>query len=768
MKVTWLIGSLFMSQLVFSQQNTQSQQILQKLSTEEKVKVVVGAGMNISFSNNGTPVVGKTEEKVPGAAGTSFINEKAGLPQIVFADGPAGLRISPKRDKEPGKTFYATGFPVATLMASTFNTELMENTGKAYGNECKEYGVDILLAPALNIHRNPLGGRNFEYYSEDPLLSGKMAAAFTRGIQSEGIGVSIKHFAANNQETNRAQVNTIVSERALREIYLKGFEIAVKESNPWTVMSSYNKINDVYTSESYPLLTTILRDEWGFNGFVMTDWFGGKNPVEQMKAGNDLLMPGSPQQEQTILEAINNGSLSMAELDRNVLRILDIYQQTISMKKYQPSNKPDLEQHKTVARQAATEGMVLLKNEGNTLPLDQQNCKAGLFGIGSYITIAGGTGSGDVNKAYVISIVDGLKNAGVKLDPEIDNTFTNYIKEQKAAQKPKQYFFLPDSPIEEPVLSDDKITELAKNTSAGIFTITRTSGEFFDRKLDDDFNLKASEAEWIKKLSAIYHQQNKPLVVLLNIGGVVETQSWKNLADAILVVWQPGQEAGNAVADILTGKVNPSGKLPMTFPVQYSDVYASKNFPGKELETDQPKNVMFGSPAEVVYEEGIYVGYRYFSSFQITPSYPFGYGLSYTTFKSSNTAVKQLTDGNYEVKCTITNTGKIAGKEVVQIYISAPNGKLNKPAKELKAFAKTNLLKPGEKQELAFKLTPYQLSSFDTETSSWVLEKGDYKVQVGKNVNEAETIGTITISENQVTLKANKALTPTRLINELK
>ncbi|MBD0280517.1 MAG: glycoside hydrolase family 3 C-terminal domain-containing protein, partial [Flavisolibacter sp.] len=509
------------------------------------------------------------------------------------------------------------------------------------------------LAPALNIHRNPLGGRNFEYYSEDPVVSGKMTAAIVNGIESNGVGTSIKHYAANNQETNRNTINTIVGERALREIYLRGFELAVKEAQPWTVMSSYNKINGTYTSESYDLLTTILRNEWGFKGLVMTDWFGGRDPIAQMKAGNDLLMPGTPQQAQRIIDAVNHDSLNVKVLDKNVERILNVILLSPTFKGYQYSNKPDLKSNAAVSRSAAAEGMVLLKND-NTLPLTDAK-KVAVFGNTSYDIIAGGTGSGDVNKAYTVSLLQGLGNAGYTVDESLKNRYTAYIADVKAKRpRPRGIFDVP-KPISELLFDAAEMAQRAADADVALLTIGRNAGEGADRKLENDFNLSDTERVLIKNIADAFHAKNKKLVVVLNIGGVIEIASWRDNADAILLAWQPGLEAGNAITDVLSGKVNPSGKLATTFPMSYNDVPSSKNFPGKEFpdQATSGSGFMRSVPAEVTYEEGIYVGYRYYNTFGVKPAYEFGYGLSYTNFNYSNL---KLSSANFNGRLTASVT----------------------------------------------------------------------------------------------------------------
>ena len=507
-------------------------EVIGAMTLEEKAHLVVGTGM-AGFSGD-SAVIGATRKLVPGAAGTTYPIERLGIPAVVLADGPAGLRIDPKREGDSA-TYYCTHFPIGTLLASTWDQELVESVGQSIGNEVLEYGADVLLAPALNIHRNPLCGRNFEYYSEDPLVSGKIAAAYVRGVQSNGVGTSIKHFAVNNQETNRMATDAHVSPRALREIYLKGFEIAVKESAPWTVMSSYNYLNGVYTSENKELQTTMLRDEWGFKGMVMTDWFGGKDAVAQMVAGNDMLQPGLPKQYEAIVKGVQDGALDEAILNQNVKRILEMILQTPHFKGYKYSNKPDLKAHAAVTRQSATEGMVLLKNDNGALPL---------------------------------------------------------------------------------------------------------------------------------------------------------------------------------AADV--------------------------------------KNVDYNN-----YEEDIYVGYRYFDTFGKQVSYPFGYGLSYTTFAYDKAAVK-ADNGVYTVSVEVKNTGKVAGKEVVQLYVSAPDVAANKPEKELKAFAKTKELKPGEAVVVTLKVNADDLASYDEAASAWVVTPGNYKFLVGASSRDIKA--TLEAEVAAATQKTNNIL----------
>ncbi len=747
--------------------------VIGAMTLEEKAHLVVGTGME-GFGNGDSAVVGETRSLVPGAAGTTYPIARLGIPAVVLADGPAGLRISPTRDGDSA-TYYCTHFPIGTLLASTWDQDLVENVGKAIGNEVLEYGADVLLAPALNIHRNPLCGRNFEYYSEDPLVSGKIAAAYVRGVQSNGVGTSIKHFAVNNQETNRMANDAQVSARALREIYLKGFEITVKESEPWTVMSSYNYLNGLYTSENPELQTTLLRDEWGFKGMVMTDWFGGKDAVAQMKAGNDMLQPGYDKQYQDIVAGVKEGKLDEAVLDRNVKRILELILQTPRFKGYHFSNKPDLKAHAAVTRQSATEGMVLLKNENTALPLASDVKRVALFGCTSYDFIAGGTGSGNVNRAYTVSLLDGLKNAGYETDESLKAAYETHIAVEKERLEPKDGKYSAFMPVVLPtemVIDANHLKELAGQSDVALITIGRGSGEFLDRE-SANFYLSKQNQQLLSDVCRIFHAAGKKVVVVLNIGGAIETASWKSQPDAILCAWQGGQEGGNSVVDVLSGKASPSGKLTMTFPVRFEDHASTVNFPINLKSDIDIVNSNKGEKKQNLkdvdytrYEEDIYVGYRYFDSFGKEVSYPFGYGLSYTTFEYGNPIIK-ADNGVYTVTVDVKNTGKIAGKEVVQLYVTAPNSaRMNKPEKELKAFAKTKELKPGETATVTLTVKAADLASFDEANSSWMVDAGNYKFLVGASSRDIKA--TLDAEVAAATTKTNNLLKLQEPINLLK
>ena len=723
-------------------------EVLAAMTLQEKATLLVG-GARAAIVNG---VTSGTAHQVPGAAGNTRPIERLGIPGTVLADGPAGLRISPTREGA-NQTFYCTGFPVGTLLASSWDTALVEEVTNAMGEEVHEYGVDVLLAPGMNIHRNPLCGRNFEYFSEDPLLSGKMAAAYVRGIQKNDVGTSIKHYAVNNQETNRNENDARVSERALREIYLKNFEIAVKESAPWTVMSSYNQLNGEYTQQKKDLLTTILRDEWGYKGIVMTDWGNKAGTVKSAWSGNDLMEPGNQNEIDRIVAGVQDGSLDIKDVDRNVRRMLEYIVKTPSFKNYKFSNKPDLKAHAAVARRAAGEAMVLLRNEG-VLPL-KGGQKMALYGVSALDFVAGGTGSGDVNKAYVVNMEEAMTGAGFTLDKTLSDYYKSFIAYDKAQQALSGAVsnWFSRRKLAEIAIPENAIQTGARNNDVAVIVIGRNAGEGADRRMVDDFELTNIERDLVRNVSTAYHAAGKKVIVVLNVGGVIETNSWKNLVDAILLPWSPGQEGANAVADVLTGKVNPSGKLPMTFPVNFMDHPSSANFPFNYV---RQQNQGFGrGPQQPVkdvdyteYEEGIYVGYRYFSTAGVQVSYPFGYGLSYTSFSYTKPSVKATADG-FTATVTVTNTGSVAGKEVVELYVTAPEAGLAKPACELKAFAKTRELKPGESQTLTMTVRNYDIASFNEANSAWEAPAGVYAVHFASNVEDVRASAVYTLRKAQ-------------------
>lgn len=692
------------------------------LTLEDKVNFVVGTQRDYIYRPDAAPgmplrVQGDTDDPrgatafsegpVKGAAGETYDLTSKGLPPIVMADGPAGVRIDAVREGDSA-TYYCTAFPCATLLASSWNIPLVEEVGDAIGNEARHYGVDILLAPAMNIMRSPLCGRNFEYYSEDPFLTGKTAAAYVRGVQRNGVGATLKHFAANNQETMRNGIDVVVSDRALRDIYLEGFRIAVAESNPAAVMSAYNKVNGKLMAENRYLLTDILRGEWGFDGFVMTDWWGEGNGARQLAAGNDMLMPGTWRQYDEIMEAIAEGRFTEQQLDSNVAAI----KRVASLYRGACDNAPDLKAHAAVARRAATDGMVLLENRDRALPI-AKGSKIALFGNAGYDTFVGGTGSGNVNRAYKVDIAEGLVNAGYNLDRLTADGYAARLARFKEGREADDMWNVAVAP--EYLLTENEISRAAADNDIAVLVVSRMAGESADRTLTPgDWFLSDTERANISNVSRIFHEARKPVAVLLNMGSVVEMESWKDMPDAILHVWLPGQEAGNAVADVLSGDVTPSGRLPMTIARRYEDYGSAANFPNSE------------NAATVYYTDDIFVGYRHFDNSGIEPLYPFGYGLSYTTFEYTAPVVTMREDGALDIELDVTNTGSVPGADVVKVYRQYPRGAepsfdiiegseiyVNPevdptnpvmPVRELKAYAKTDVLAPGQTRRIKLTL----------------------------------------------------------------
>ena len=733
-----LISSLLLATATFAQPKLQKDniaEVVQAMTLEEKVYLLVGGTDDITVpgmpENQGTPV--------KGIAGITRAIPRLGIPATILADGPAGARVNPA-DENAEITTFATGYPVGTALASTWNPALVTELTAAMGHEVKEYGIDLFLAPGQNIHRNALCGRNFEYFSEDPVVAGKMSAAYVNGIQSQGVGATVKHFIANNQETNREFVDVHANPRALREIYLKGFEIAIKESDPWALMTSYNSVNGKFTQQNYDLVTTVLRDEWGFDGMVMTDWGFKEGTPYIVKSGNDLLQPGNQTEMERILAAVKDGTIEVEEIDRNVTRILEYVVKTRRFNGLSYNHDLRLEEHAELVRNSADEGMVLLKNNG-VLPLAPEQTVA-LYGVGSYDLIAGGGGSGNVNKKYVRSLYEGFVDNGIKFDQTLADWYRKYAYfafEDLKLRNPDYdrfwgHYILPELPMPE-----RNINLTLANTDVAVLTIGRVSEEGRDRRyIKDDFLLSDIEQNLIRTICDKYHQEGKKVVVVLNVAGVIETASWKHLPDAILLAWLPGQEAGLSIADVLCGKTYPSGKLATTFPNNYFDNPSSFNFPYDHIKDQYKDMIREKNEKDFDYSEytdGIWVGYRYFQTAGVDVSYPFGHGLSYTSFEYSKPVVKATADG-FTATVTVTNTGKSAGKEVVQLYVTAPEGGLVKPAYELKEFVKTKELQPGESQTVTMSVSNYDLASFNTAASAWESPAGTYNVHFAASVED--------------------------------
>jgi len=622
------------------------------------------------------------------------------LPSIMVTDGPHGLRKQPEEADHIGlaESVPATCFPTASGLAATWNIDLIKKVGVTLAKECRTEQVSVILGPGVNIKRHPLGGRNFEYFSEDPLLTGKLASGLIEGIQSEGIGTSIKHFAVNNHETGRMVVDAIVDERTLREIYLPGFEIPIKESQPWTVMCSYNKVDGTYLSENHRLLTEILRDEWGFNGLVMTDWGATNQRVEGVKAGLDLEMPASGSlNTDKIIKAVQRGELSNDALDACVTRLLALIIK--SRRLLNDNHQHSANEHHQVAKLAALEACVLLKNEQKNLPLSTSD-KVGVIGALAEDTRYQGSGSSQINPTHLDQPLEAISllNAGVEYEPG--------------------YKLIGATPK---CLIDDAIA-LAENMDKIILIVGLTrecESEGFDRV---HLDLPEGQMALLEALSQFHH---KITLVLQNGAPVVLPDVSK--VPSILETYLGGQAGASAMADILFGVCNPSGKLAETFPRRLEDVPSHAWFPGTNRQSQ--------------YREGIWVGYRFFNTTGNPVAYPFGHGLSYTQFDYSNLVVANTNElkPNHEMKvsviATIKNTGDRAGSEVVQLYVGQQDPSVHRPTRELKAFCKVHL-EAGQEHEVALNLDFRSFARWDTLINDWVVEAGSYTIDIGASVED--------------------------------
>ncbi|MGB4458430.1 MAG: glycoside hydrolase family 3 C-terminal domain-containing protein, partial [Defluviitoga tunisiensis] len=638
--------------------------------------------------------------------------ERLGIPSIRMSDGPHGLR---KEVPNQQTSVPSTCFPTAVTTASSWDRELIKQMGQAIAQECQAEEVDIILGPAINIKRSPLCGRNFEYFSEDPYLSSQLATAYIQAVQSMGVGTSLKHYAANNQEYRRFTIDETIDERTLREIYLSNFEGAVKEGKPWTVMCSYNRVNGILASENKYLLTEILKEEWGFEGFVVSDWGAVDERVEGIKAGLDLEMPSSYGiGDQKIIEAVKIGKLDEKELDQTVERLLKIIFKAVDNRKR--GTTYDKQAHHKLARKIAGESMVLLKNQDNILPLKKEGTIAIIGAFAKKPRYQGG-GSSHVNPT--------------KLDNALEEI--EKLVQGKAKIIYEEGYNLDNDEMNQELI--DKAKETAKKSNVAIIFAglpDRYESEGYDRK---HMKMPENHNKLIEEVSKV---QPNTIVVLSN-GAPVEIP-WIDKVKGLLESYLGGQAGGGAVADILFGEVNPSGKLAETFPKKLSHNPSYLNFPGE------------GNKVE--YREGVFVGYRYYDKKEIEPLFPFGYGLSYTTFEYTDISVdkKEITDKEtIEVKVKVKNTGKVKGKEIVQLYIRDVESKVNRPEKELKGFEKIELA-PGEEKTVTFKLDKRSFAYYNTEIRDWYVESGEFEILVGKSSKEIELKETVKVNST-VTIK---------------
>jgi beta-glucosidase len=794
------------------------------------------------------------EEKVSMLAGADAWKtvsiERLGIPSITMQDGPNGLRIAVDEIKNRD----AFCFPVGICLSSTWNEELVFKVGESIAKECQHRGIDILLGPNVNIIRSPLNGRNFETYSEDPYLTSRIGVSFINGVQSQNIGTSLKHYICNNSEFERLTISSEVRERALREIYMPGFKAAVKEAEPWTIMASYNKINGTYATEHQYLLNEVLKDEWGYKGFVVSDWGAVHSTVPVGKVGMDLEMPGPANfLDKKLVDAVKKGEVSEETIDDKVRRILRIVYKTGSFeskKEYSNIIYDDPDSSK-LGRQAAAEGMVLLKNENKILPLDAKKTKKiAVIGPSAPIARIQGGGSAHVTASYRVSPLEGIKNLLSKKNPNLGLEFQRGCKLSNRIERMDEKLLIPKEggdanglttkffgnlnfegdPVETSIVSRMRLGNgemprslEIKNISyrmegkfkapkTGIYKFSLISvgfcrlhingktvdnwdeqvpsdqfgglisaekieeielegGRDYDIKIEfkskderfvymgigceipeEENSLKnavkaAANAEYalvfvgtsselesegfdrphmmlpkpqIELINKVA-DSNPNTIVFLNTGSPIDMQGWIQKVKCVFQMWYPGQESGNAVADIIFGKVNPSGKLPETFPVKLEDNPAFINYPGEN--------------GKVYYGEDIFVGYRYYDTKKIEPLFPFGHGLSYTTFEYSNLSIKAAemkpTDIQ-EISVDVKNTGDMAGKEIIQLYLHDVDSALVRPIKELKGFKKI-LLVPGEKKTVSFEITNKDLSYYDPVKKEWVAESGDFKILIGRS-----------------------------------
>ncbi|MGJ0390215.1 glycoside hydrolase family 3 C-terminal domain-containing protein [Microbacterium sp. CGR1] len=658
------------------------------------------------------------EEKAALTSGADFwttkSNDRVGIPSLMLTDGPHGLR------KQGGDTDHlglagsipATCFPPAVGLSASFDPELAERVGVALGVESAIEDVAVILGPGINIKRSPLCGRNFEYMSEDPIVSGAMGAGLVRGIQSKGVGSSLKHFAANNQETDRLRVSSDVDPRTLREIYLRGFQRVVEDAQPWTIMCSYNRINGVYASEDPWLLSTVLRDEWGFEGIVVSDWGAVNSRVAGVIAGMDLEMPGSSgRTDAEIVAAVQDGSLDEAALDTVVDRLIDLARKAQS--RPAASGPLDVDAHHALAREVAGRSIVLLRNEGGILPL-QSSANLAVIGEFARTPRFQGAGSSQINPTRVDTALDEIRTLS---DGEV--AFA------------AGYTIGADADADAAALRDEAIAAASAADVAVVFlgVPAHEESEGFDR---EHIDLPATQLELLDAVLTA----NPNVVVVLSNGGVVALP-FADRVPAIVEAWLLGQAGGGGTADVLFGVVNPSGRLAETIPLRIEDTPAFGSFPGEH--------------GHSIYGEGLLVGYRWYDARHLPVAFPFGHGLSYTTFSYGEATASVIDSGDVVVTVPVTNTGAVAGREVVQAYTSLAGSSVQRAPRELKAFASV-LIEPGETVQVELRLRRSELAYWDTRVDRWIVESGEYVIDLGSSSRDLHTRTTVEVSGDEVVL----------------
>lgn len=631
--------------------------------------------------------------------------ERLGIPEMTVSDGPHGVRHTADPNSILEQSLPATCFPTASCMASTWDVELVHQVGQAIAEECIAQKVHVILGPGTNMKRSPLGGRNFEYYSEDPYLAGQMALTFIKGVQSQGVGTSLKHYAVNNQEYQRMNINAEVDERTLREIYLPAFEVAVKDGQPWTVMCAYNKLNGTFLSENHRMLVEILRDEWGFEGLVVSDWGAVHDRPESLRGGLDLEMPGPRAlRTQAVIEAVNSGKLDEALLDESVRRILRIVFMAAAQTKEGPF---DVDTHHSLARMVAAEGMILLKNNG-ILPLKNPQQIAVIGKAAKEAHFQGG-GSSHINPTRV------------------DVPFVELKKLSGSAELSYAEGYLADGSFDQSLIDEAVLAARTAEVALLYLALPESKeSEGYDRK---DLDLTPHQVALIRAVTAVQPRT----VVILNNGAPVVMSEWIDGTAAVLEAWMMGQAGGGAIADVLYGKVNPSGKLAETFPLRLVDTPAYINWPGGN--------------GVVRYGEGIFIGYRYYDAKEMPVLFPFGHGLSYTSFEYSSPKVSAQSFKDVDgltVSVDVTNTGQVTGKEVIQVYVHDHESKLVRPPKELKAFAKVEL-EPGETKTVTLKLDFRSFAYYHPGYARWITEDGEFEILIGASSQDIKFRQTVTL-----------------------